>query len=29
VNYVGFLGSPSRQPLADRNFALLSLERTF
>jgi hypothetical protein len=29
LSYVGFLGSPSRQPLADRNFVMLSLERTF
>ncbi len=29
LSYIGFLGSPSRQPLADRNFVMLSLERTF
>lgn len=29
VTYFGFLGSPSRQPLADRDFVMLSLERTF
>lgn len=29
VTYTGFLGAPSRQPLADRDFAMLSLERTF
>ena len=29
VIYTGFLGRPSRQPLADRGFATLSLERTF
>jgi len=29
VTYTGFLGVPSRQPLADRNFAMFSLERTF
>jgi hypothetical protein len=29
LSYTGFLGTPSRQPLADRNFAMLSLERTF
>src|SRR5262249_606228 len=29
LSYVGFLGSPSRQPLADRDFMLLSVERTF
>ena len=27
--YVGFLGAPGRQPLADRDFALLTFERTF
>jgi hypothetical protein len=29
IAYVGFIGSPSRQPLADRDFVILSLERTF
>ena len=29
LTYIGFLGAPSRQPLADRNFVMLSLERTF
>ena len=29
VTYFGFFGSPSRQPLADRDFVMLSLERTF
>lgn len=29
VTYFGFLGAPSRQPLADRDFVMLSLERTF
>jgi hypothetical protein len=29
VTYTGFLGAPSRQPLADRDFAMFSLERTF
>ena len=29
LSYIGFLGSPARQPLADRNFVMLSLERTF
>ena len=29
LSYIGFLGNPSRQPLADRNFVMLSLERTF
>lgn len=29
ITYAGFLGSPSRQPLADRDFVMLSLERTF
>jgi hypothetical protein len=29
LTYTGFLGAPSRQPLADRGFAMLSLERTF
>jgi len=29
ISYAGFLGPPSRQPLADRDFLLLSLERTF
>lgn len=29
VSYVGFLGAPTRQPLADRDFVMLSLERTF
>ena len=29
IAYVGFVGSPSRQPLADRDFVVLSLERTF
>jgi hypothetical protein len=29
IAYVGFAGSPSRQPLADRDFVMLSLERTF
>jgi hypothetical protein len=29
VTYTGFLGAPSLQPLADRNFAMFSLERTF
>jgi hypothetical protein len=29
VTYTGFLGAPSRQPLADRDFAMLTLERTF
>ena len=27
--YTGFIGRPSRQPLADRGFVTLSLERTF
>ena len=27
--YTGFMGRPSRQPLADRGFVTLSLERTF
>jgi hypothetical protein len=27
--YVGFIGAPTSQPLADRDFVLLSLERTF
>ena len=27
--YTGFIGAPTRQPLADRDFLLLSLERTF
>jgi len=29
VSYTGFLGAPSRQPLADRDFAMFSLERSF
>jgi hypothetical protein len=29
VTYFGFLGPSSRQPLADRDFVMLSLERTF
>ena len=29
VTYFGFLGSPYSQPLADRDFVMLSLERTF
>jgi hypothetical protein len=29
VTYTGFFGAPSRQPLADRDFAMFSLERTF
>jgi len=29
ITYFGFLGSSSRQPLADRDFVMLSLERTF
>jgi len=29
IAYVGFAGAPSRQPLADRDFVMLSLERTF
>jgi hypothetical protein len=29
ITYVGFLGSPSLQPLADRDFVMLSLDRTF
>jgi Protein of unknown function (DUF1302) len=29
VTYTGFLGAPSRQPLADRDFVMFSLERTF
>jgi len=29
ISYVGFLGPPDRQPLADRDFVMLSLERTF
>jgi Protein of unknown function (DUF1302) len=29
ITYVGFLGAPSRQPLADRDFVMLNLERTF
>jgi len=29
ITYVGFFGAPSRQPLADRDFVLLNLERTF
>jgi hypothetical protein len=29
IAYVGFLGAPSRQPLADRDFVMLNLERTF
>ena len=29
LTFIGFLGAPSRQPLADRNFVMLSMERTF
>jgi hypothetical protein len=29
IAYVGFIGASTRQPLADRDFVLLSLERTF
>jgi hypothetical protein len=29
MTYIGFLGAPTRQPLADRNFVMLSLQRTF
>ena len=29
ITYFGFLGPSSRQPLADRDFVMLSLERTF
>ena len=29
IAYVGFIGTPARQPLADRDFVMLSLERTF
>ncbi|HEX4637450.1 MAG TPA: DUF1302 family protein [Rhizomicrobium sp.] len=29
VAYVGFLGAPGRQPLADRDFVMVNLERTF
>jgi hypothetical protein len=29
IAYVGFIGNANRQPLADRDFLLLSLERTF
>jgi hypothetical protein len=29
VTYVGFIGTATRQPLADRDFVLLTLERTF
>ena len=29
ITYFGFLGASSRQPLADRDFVMLSLERTF
>jgi hypothetical protein len=29
VAYVGFIGAPSRQPLADRDFVMLNLERSF
>jgi len=29
IAYVGFIGAPTRQPLADRDFVLLTLERTF
>lgn len=29
IAYVGFIGAETRQPLADRDFVLLSLERTF
>jgi len=29
IAYVGFIGAANRQPLADRDFVLLSLERTF
>ena len=29
ISYTGFIGSPSRQPLADRDFLMLNLERTF
>jgi hypothetical protein len=29
ITYVGFLGSPSCQPLADRDFVMVNLERTF
>jgi len=29
IAYVGFLGPATRQPLADRDFVMLSLERTF
>ena len=29
IAYIGCLGDPSRQPLADRDFVMLNLERTF
>jgi hypothetical protein len=29
LSYVGFIGASTRQPLADRDFVLLTLERTF
>jgi hypothetical protein len=29
IAYVGFIGAPTRQPLADRDFVMLNLERTF
>ena len=29
IAYTGFLGAPSHQPLADRDFVMLNLERTF
>jgi len=29
ISYVGFIGASTRQPLADRDFVLLNLERTF
>jgi hypothetical protein len=29
IKFIGFIGSPTRQPLADRDFIAVSLERTF
>jgi hypothetical protein len=29
MTYIGFLGASTRQPLSDRNFVMLSLQRTF
>jgi hypothetical protein len=29
LTLTSFIGAPSRQPLADRDFLLLGLERTF